>query len=161
VRVVRALNVIISPALRPLVQILAAFGIVISFWIILTGFFAGSRRDPDRVRYIYCTLQVRGLSAALKQYRADCGDYPHSQGLQSLVTDPGIMGWRGPYIKEVPLDPWTGPFCTCDLAIRHSPRFCRTEPMENPEANSLTATYQAGICNVPYSTAHSKFAHGG
>jgi general secretion pathway protein G len=107
VRVIRALKILVSPALTPLVQILAAFGLMISFWMILTGFFERSPRDPDRVRSIYCTLQVRGLSAALKRYRADCGDYPNSQGgLQSLVTDQGIKGWRGPYIKEVPLDPW-------------------------------------------------------
>jgi general secretion pathway protein G len=110
-RVVRALKVIISPALRPLLQILAAFGLVISFSIILTGFFAASPRDPNRARYIYCTLQVQRLSAALKQYRADCGDYPSSKGgLQSLVTNQGNKSWRGPYIKEVPLDPWGRPF---------------------------------------------------
>jgi general secretion pathway protein G len=68
-------------------------------------------RDPDRIRYVYCTIQVQRLSAALKQYRDDCGDYPNSQGgLQSLVTNQGIKGWRGPYIKEVPLDPWHRPF---------------------------------------------------
>jgi general secretion pathway protein G len=111
-RVVRAFKVILSPALRPLLQILAAFGLVISFSIILTGFFAAaSPRDPNRARYIYCTLQVQRLSAALKQYRADCGDYPSSQGgLQSLVADQGDKGWRGPYIKEVQLDPWHRPF---------------------------------------------------
>jgi len=52
--------------------------------------------------------QVRGFRQALELYKADCGEYPtRDQGLAALVHDPGVAGWRGPYLqKDVPLDPW-------------------------------------------------------
>ena len=52
--------------------------------------------------------QIEGFMTALDNYLIDVGSYPTTeQGLEALRTDPGVSGWRGPYLrKEVPLDPW-------------------------------------------------------
>ena len=52
--------------------------------------------------------QIDSFMTALDNYLIDVGSYPTTeQGLEALRTDPGVAGWRGPYLrKEVPLDPW-------------------------------------------------------
>jgi len=53
--------------------------------------------------------QIELFGQALDQYRLDTGHYPTTeQGLQSLVTNPGVDKWQGPYLKKnvIPPDPW-------------------------------------------------------
>jgi len=56
--------------------------------------------------------QIELLGQALDQFRLDTGRYPTtSEGLNALVTDPGIPGWDGSYLKKgVPNDPWGRPY---------------------------------------------------
>lgn len=53
-------------------------------------------------------MQVSELSGALDLYRFDVGRYPTSaEGLNALVSNPGVENWSGPYLKKaVPKDPW-------------------------------------------------------
>jgi general secretion pathway protein G len=54
-------------------------------------------------------LQV--LRTALEWFRADCRRYPSTaEGLRALVRDPGVPGWAGFYIEELPRDVWKPPF---------------------------------------------------
>lgn len=57
-------------------------------------------------------VQIELLGQALDQFRLDTGRYPTTaEGLNALVTNPGIPGWDGPYLKKgVPLDPWGRPY---------------------------------------------------
>jgi type II secretion system protein G len=105
----RALKIIISPARAPLIQLLAAIGLLVSFVIVVAGLFGnGERRmDPNRILYMPCNVQVQKVSTALEHYRADCGDYP--KDLRGLIADEGIEGWHGPYLEELPPDPWGRP----------------------------------------------------
>jgi general secretion pathway protein G len=49
--------------------------------------------------------QMANLATALDTYRLDLSAYP--EALDGLVeNDTGRGSWAGPYIKEVPLDPW-------------------------------------------------------
>ena len=51
--------------------------------------------------------EIAALSTALDFYQSDCGSYPTTeQGLKPLFKKPGITGWRGPYLRKVPLDGW-------------------------------------------------------
>jgi general secretion pathway protein G len=51
------------------------------------------------------------LAVALDQHRRDTGRYPTTrEGLVSLVHDPGLTGWAGPYVYELKADPWGRPF---------------------------------------------------
>lgn len=56
--------------------------------------------------------QIELLGQALDQYRLDTGSYPTSeQGLNALVTNPGVDKWEGPYLKKgLPVDPWGKPY---------------------------------------------------
>lgn len=51
---------------------------------------------------------LASLMTAVLQLKADCGSLPtRTQGLQSLLADPGIPGWKGPYAKSaMRTDPW-------------------------------------------------------
>lgn len=60
--------------------------------------------------------QIELLGQALDQFRLDTGRYPTtSEGLNVLLTNPGIHNWDGPYLKKaVPNDPWNRPYSyTC------------------------------------------------
>lgn len=86
-------------------------GIVVSLLAIYIGAQADFFSDFDRLRYLLATRQVEAIAKAVGQYRADCGEYPSvDSGLDALVLDPGANGWRGPYLKKVPLDPWRRPY---------------------------------------------------
>ena len=101
-RVLRALKIIISPALTPFIQTVSVLGLALSFVVIVGGIF-GEPAIAGR--------QIEALTKAVERYRQDCGEYPSApEGLRTLVVNGGAKGWRGPYIKEVPLDPWRRPY---------------------------------------------------
>lgn len=53
---------------------------------------------------------IAAIERALDYFRADCGAYPSGeQGLSALIEGSGISGWRGPYMKRVPVDAWGNP----------------------------------------------------
>lgn len=56
--------------------------------------------------------QIELLGQALDQFRLDIGRYPTTQeGLNALISNPGIDRWDGPYLKkDVPKDPWDRPY---------------------------------------------------
>jgi general secretion pathway protein G len=58
------------------------------------------------------TAQVATLEQALDSFRLDTGRYPTTQeGLNALITDPGVENWNGPYAKSSLLvDPWKRPY---------------------------------------------------
>ena len=49
---------------------------------------------------------------ALLAYRVNVGSYPTTeQGLAALRSAPeGVKGWKGPYLKKDPVDPWNKPY---------------------------------------------------
>jgi general secretion pathway protein G len=52
------------------------------------------------------------LSLALDMFEQDVGRYPSAdEGLAVLVQDPGVPGWKGPYLKGgLKPDPWGTPY---------------------------------------------------
>jgi general secretion pathway protein G len=71
---------------------------------------------PDQARVTVAQTDLRSISAALKMYRLDNGDYPStSQGLAALVAKPsGEPAPRnyaaGAYLDKLPVDPWGAPY---------------------------------------------------
>ena len=67
---------------------------------------------PDKARMVKAKMQIESISAALKEYKLDNGDYPTTeQGLEALVEKPSIgkIPDRYPekgYLPKVPKDPW-------------------------------------------------------
>jgi general secretion pathway protein G len=55
---------------------------------------------------------LQSLQTALDAFEVDTGRYPTSQeGLKALTASPaGLANWHGPYMKELPKDPWGRPY---------------------------------------------------
>jgi hypothetical protein len=51
-------------------------------------------------------IDVETIAVAIKKYVRHTGSYP--TGLDSLVADPSIEGWRGNYLETIPETPWGG-----------------------------------------------------
>ena len=50
---------------------------------------------------------IDAISKALLAYKSDLGSFPTTEkGLNALVQANGAVGWKGPYIQEVPHTPW-------------------------------------------------------
>ncbi len=63
----------------------------------------------DRAKYNLAKAQVQTLAEKVGQFEMDTGALPAS--LDQLVTQPGAVGWLGPYAKESELkDPWNTPY---------------------------------------------------
>jgi general secretion pathway protein G len=69
---------------------------------------------PEQARRMKAKLEIRNFQSALAFFKTDTGNYPTtSQGLEALVNDPGIKGWKkGGYLEgnKVPSDPWGNPY---------------------------------------------------
>ena len=67
---------------------------------------------PDEARRIKAMQDIRAIESALKLYRLDNYRYPtQAQGLKALRDKPdGVDNWKGPYVDNLPLDPWDQPY---------------------------------------------------
>jgi general secretion pathway protein G len=67
---------------------------------------------PEKARVVKAKMQIESISAALKEYKLDNGDYPTTeQGLEALVEKPSIgkVPKKYPdkgYLPKIPKDPW-------------------------------------------------------
>lgn len=67
----------------------------------------------EDARVAKAMTDIATFRSLLETYKADTSTYPTTaQGLQALVTNPGVQGWNGPYIVggTLPLDPWGHPY---------------------------------------------------
>ena len=59
----------------------------------------------DKGKRTTASAQISNLASALDSYRIDVGRYPESlDGL--LENDTSRDAWAGPYMRELPPDPW-------------------------------------------------------
>ena len=69
---------------------------------------------PEQARRMKAKVQIRNFQSALALFKTDTGSFPTtSQGLEALINNPGLRGWKqGGYIEggKVPLDPWSNPY---------------------------------------------------
>jgi general secretion pathway protein G len=66
----------------------------------------------EQARLTAATTQINSFSTALDAFEVDNGYYPKGRnGLTDLVQQPrDAQNWKGPYLKEVPLDPWNNAY---------------------------------------------------
>jgi general secretion pathway protein G len=57
-------------------------------------------------------VQIFTFQGALQFFGDDTGRLPTTtEGLDALMTCPGALnGWKGPYVSDLPLDPWGRPY---------------------------------------------------
>lgn len=92
-----------------LIEMLVVIGIIALIAAVLTPQLLG---QMSRARSKTAQLQLDSVAAAVELYRSDVGSYPsQQQGLQALLSDPGLDGWTGPYLKDARglNDPWNHP----------------------------------------------------
>ncbi len=63
---------------------------------------------PEQARRMKAKVDIRSIESALALFKTDTGRFPTtSEGLEALVSDPGIKGYNSDgYLNKVPLDPW-------------------------------------------------------
>lgn len=63
---------------------------------------------PEQARRVKAKIDIRNIESALALFKTDTGRFPTtSEGLEVLVTNPGIKGYNNDgYLDKVPLDPW-------------------------------------------------------
>lgn len=65
---------------------------------------------PEQARRMKAKIDIRNIESALALFKTDTGRFPTtSEGLEALVTDPGIKGYSSDgYLDKTPVDPWGG-----------------------------------------------------
>jgi len=66
----------------------------------------------ETARVTAAFTQIANFKTALGNFEVENGHFPRGkEGLKSLVTQPGdTPNWKGPYMDEIPLDPWKHPY---------------------------------------------------
>jgi len=66
----------------------------------------------EQARLTAAQTQISSFGTALDAFEVDNGYYPKGKsGLNDLVQTPrDAQNWRGPYVKEVPKDPWNNDY---------------------------------------------------
>ncbi len=67
---------------------------------------------PDQARRTKAMVDIRAIQSALALFKTDTGRFPTTaEGLQALVTNPGLNGYDSDgYLERVPADPWGQPY---------------------------------------------------
>ncbi|MGZ4964987.1 MAG: type II secretion system major pseudopilin GspG [Limisphaerales bacterium] len=66
----------------------------------------------EQARQTAAQTQISSFGTALDAFEVDNGYYPKGRnGLQDLVQQPReAQNWKGPYVKDIPTDPWQHPY---------------------------------------------------
>jgi general secretion pathway protein G len=67
---------------------------------------------PDQARRTKAMVDIRAMQSALALFKTDTGRFPTTaEGLQALVSNPGLSGYDSDgYLERVPTDPWGNPY---------------------------------------------------
>jgi general secretion pathway protein G len=76
----------------------------------------------EQARTTAAATQLSSFSTALDAFEVDNGYYPKGKsGLMDLVQQPrDAQNWRGPYLKDLPKDPWGNDY-GYECPGRHNP----------------------------------------
>jgi len=67
--------------------------------------------SEQRALEVRSRKELQALRTGLEWFRAHCKRYPtDAEGLRALVRDPGVPGWNGYYVDQLPPDPWGHPY---------------------------------------------------
>ncbi len=86
--------------------------VMVIIGLIATLVAPGLFKQFGKGQYEAAKAQVASIEQALDRYRLDVGSFPTTQeGLNALLTNPGVDKWDGPYVKSSLLtDPWKKPY---------------------------------------------------
>lgn len=85
-----------------LVELMVVIAIIGLLATVVTVSVIGQKEEADRTRV---QSDMKAISDALDLHRLNVGNYPSSlEGLMSNTINSNR--WKGPYLKESPVDPW-------------------------------------------------------
>lgn len=94
-----------------LIEILFVIGLIALLLTLVVGNIGGIfGGQQEKVADIFVKQTVK---LGVVPYKLDMGNYPTTeQGLGALINAPaGKEGkWKGPYLEELPMDPWDNPY---------------------------------------------------
>jgi len=112
------------------------------------GVFAPIANKKVEASQTKISVVIAQIEAALKIYKLDIGGYPTTkQGLRALWVKPSeLFRWNGPYLKEIPLDPWghayiyrsPGKTKDFELSSSHSGVSIRQAQIDSPSVEVLS-----------------------
>jgi general secretion pathway protein G len=91
-----------------LMEVLLVLAILVILGSLAVGVFSGVQRSAMIKN---AQIQVDAIDHASDLYSTTVGLYPNA--IEDLSTMPGDVDqnkWAGPYLEEVPLDPWNNPY---------------------------------------------------
>lgn len=76
---------------------------------------------PEQARRTKAKIDIRNIESALALFKTDTGRFPTtSEGLEALVSDPGIKGYNGDgYLDKAPVDPWGNKYIYISPGVRN------------------------------------------
>jgi general secretion pathway protein G len=77
----------------------------------------------EQARQTAAKTDISTFGTALDAFEVDNGNYPRGKsGLQDLVVQPrDAQSWHGPYVKEIPKDPWGNDYIY-ECPGKHNPK---------------------------------------
>ena len=83
------------------------------------------------------------FATALDAFDIDVGRYPTNQeGLNALLKNPNLPTWKGPYLKQLPKDPWGTPYNYRLTTDTHTPiRLSSDGPDKLPNTDDDITNY--------------------
>ena len=90
-------------------DILTLMGVfIITVGILMVFIIPDISKRKEKTNLLNAHRALEKIKEGLEAFKKDVGRYPTSEeGLLSLFQNPGIKGWRGPYIKQrIMVDPW-------------------------------------------------------
>jgi general secretion pathway protein G len=93
---------------RPILSLVGVLSILAFVAIALAVVYPKSGSSGPYARHTAAVTFLENFKTALEAFRRDTGFYPKgTNGLLDLVNQPeGVTNWKGPYLRDVPLDPW-------------------------------------------------------
>ena len=80
-----------------------------TLYVALSMLTSCSKHPICRISATDATIAI--IHLACEKYKVDTGSYPSTKlGLDCLVSNPGVDGWKGPYIIREMKDVWGGSF---------------------------------------------------
>ena len=73
---------------------------------------SAQERNKKSTKIMRMTIErMHTVLDVCERFKVDCGRYPTQiENLNALLVNPNASGWKGPYLKSVPLDYWGNPF---------------------------------------------------
>lgn len=95
---------------RPAFTLIELMVVVVILGLLATIMMPKILERPEQARRMKAKVQIRNLQSALALFKTDTGRFPTtSEGLEALVSSPGLKGWKqGGYMEggRIPADPW-------------------------------------------------------